>query len=1041
MEKQRPDFIYPPGSMLMHSPLVLNKADMYGFFLKGKLANLQRSIDKTLNQVAGSAMYFKVLSPYVLTTFTQIEKAYSEDPTDRAKGWIQETDIITWVMVGRQDNSNSTAISHVYFQPLHIWVNDAMALTNGRELFGYPKYLCEYTMPAVGEPLTRLSLATKSFLHFSPDTELAMHPLIEVNCNAKPEAQLTTLEAIAQTWQLFKEQTDFIPELDKLGEEQLFHLLFKPAIDQVFLKQFPDASGQKAVYQAITAAPARVNKVHSVALLENDFVATIFDNASFPLKETLGVEVGEQHVLLPYHVNFDFEVPPGEVLVDNSEIKKQKIAILGGGVAAMTAACYLTDRPGWQNQYEIDVYQLGWRIGGKGASGRNAAMGQRIEEHGLHIWFGFYQNACALMRKAYEELDRPPEAPLATFFDAFKPHNFIVLQEEINGRSVSWPITFPTLPGIPGDGTETLTFWKVVKAAFAWIKEWLKDMDSLLEADEKAMATPKNWLDISWFERLKDKLEDSVDDAMESLDALGDKLECHFNQMIGRECDEHVHSESDDGLVESAVDALHQRLVKRFSDHLDTNDELRHLYIAVDLGLTILKGMFADDVFEKGFDAINDYDYREWLTKHGASQKYTVDSAPVRGFYDLVFAYEKGNFDKPNVEAGTIIRSMLRIALCYQGGVMWKMQAGMGDVVFTPYYEVLKRRGVNFHFFNRVDNLECRNNSIQAIEITEQVALAPSLKEYNPLVDVKGLACWPSTPNYDQLEPEQAALLKAHDINLEHFWSDWDNLYEAQFGQALPKKRLQKGVDFDKVIFGLSLGSVPHVASEVMAQSPALKTCVDKVQTVATQAYQLWMNQDLNGMGWPNYSEDGEQPVLSGFTEPFDTWASMDQLLDKEDWRGLEPKNASYFCSALPVDAYPPRTDIGFQQRKTAEAKAGAINQLNTEIHKLWQQVGDSFPWEWLHDEQNRQGEARFDSQYWRANVDPSERYVLSVKGSSQYRITTDGTGIDNLYMTGDWIKTGLNAGCVEAATMAGMHTAKAICGHPAIIKGEKDFA
>lgn len=111
-------------------------------------------------------MYFKVLSPYVLTTFTQIEKAYSAYPEDRAKGWLQETDIITWVMVGRQDSSDSTQISQVYFQPLHIWVNDAMALINGRELFGYPKYLCEYTMPAVGEPLTRLSLAVKSFYIF-----------------------------------------------------------------------------------------------------------------------------------------------------------------------------------------------------------------------------------------------------------------------------------------------------------------------------------------------------------------------------------------------------------------------------------------------------------------------------------------------------------------------------------------------------------------------------------------------------------------------------------------------------------------------------------------------------------------------------------------------------------------------------------------------------------------------------------------------------------------------------------------------------------
>ena len=102
MDAQRPNFIYPPGSMLMHSPLILSKADMYGFFMKGKMANLQCSIDKCLNQVAGSTMYFKVLSPYVLTSFTRVDKAYSEYPEDRDKGWIQETDIVTWVMVGRQ---------------------------------------------------------------------------------------------------------------------------------------------------------------------------------------------------------------------------------------------------------------------------------------------------------------------------------------------------------------------------------------------------------------------------------------------------------------------------------------------------------------------------------------------------------------------------------------------------------------------------------------------------------------------------------------------------------------------------------------------------------------------------------------------------------------------------------------------------------------------------------------------------------------------------------------------------------------------------
>ena len=58
---------------------------------------------------------------------------------------------------------------------------------------------------------------------------------------------------------------------------------------------------------------------------------------------------------------------------------KQKVVVLGGGAAAMSSVFWLTSRPGWQDDYEITVYQLGWRLGGKGASGRNAKLFNRIE--------------------------------------------------------------------------------------------------------------------------------------------------------------------------------------------------------------------------------------------------------------------------------------------------------------------------------------------------------------------------------------------------------------------------------------------------------------------------------------------------------------------------------------------------------------------------------------------------------------------------------------------------------------------------------------
>ncbi len=88
-------------------------------------------------------------------------------------------------------------------------------------------------------------------------------------------------------------------------------------------------------------------------------------------------------------------------------------------MAGLTAAWELS-RPEHRGRIDqVTVYQRGWRLGGKGASSRGAHG--RIEEHGLHVWLGYYDNAFRLMREAYDELDRrdarprlPRRAPGAT---------------------------------------------------------------------------------------------------------------------------------------------------------------------------------------------------------------------------------------------------------------------------------------------------------------------------------------------------------------------------------------------------------------------------------------------------------------------------------------------------------------------------------------------------------------------------------------------------------------------------------------------------
>lgn len=131
----------------------------------------------------------------------------------------------------------------------------------------------------------------------------------------------------------------------------------------------------------------------------------------------------------------------------------KKIVILGSGCGSMSAAWGLTSTPGWQEKYSVDVYQLGWRCGGKGAAGRNRAMGDRIEEHGLHMWFGFYQNAFSMIREVYAELNRIRPYGFPTWRDAFTPRNDLFLEEYVGpGRWERWHTTFPANKEEPGNG-------------------------------------------------------------------------------------------------------------------------------------------------------------------------------------------------------------------------------------------------------------------------------------------------------------------------------------------------------------------------------------------------------------------------------------------------------------------------------------------------------------------------------------------------------------------------------------------------------------
>src|SRR5262249_47184825 len=154
----------------------------------------------------------------------------------------------------------------------------------------------------------------------------------------------------------------------------------------------------------------------------------------------------------------------------------------------------------------------------------------------------------------------------------------------------------------------------------------------------------------------------------------------------------------------------------------------------------VIDGLLADT---RAFRAIDDLEYREWLAKHGAATT-TLESPLVRGIYCLVFGHRDGDAASAQFPAGLGLFLAAKMFFDYKGALFWKMQAGMGDVVFAPLYEALRARGVEFEFFHRVEQLHVSadRDEIDRVSIARQVSLKGRRRRYEPLVDVSGLPCF-----------------------------------------------------------------------------------------------------------------------------------------------------------------------------------------------------------------------------------------------------------------------------------------------------------
>jgi uncharacterized protein with NAD-binding domain and iron-sulfur cluster len=683
--------------------------------------------------------------------------------------------------------------------------------------------------------------------------------------------------------------------------------------------------------------------------------------------------------------------------------EKKKIAIFGGGIGALSAAFDLTENDP-NKSYDITIYTLGWRLGGKAAVGRDVEG--KAFEHGVHLWAGFYDHAFDLIKRLYHALGYPDD----DWRRPFERLNHVTLMEFINGKWLPWAFSFRANlrePGIDRIGSAPLDLIKLMLELLAWGESefglhQFRDIEGLL--DKVSAIFPVRIPPIA----AAAAHAGSRSDAAQSVSI--------------------VQSPTILSLLELAHESVAEKGALSKLDH-----RTRRAWILIDLGLAFVRGIIEDDdILVKGFDSIDDEEWSDWLRRYGCQQE-SLDSAPMRACYDYVFGYAKnkivdgrtGAYAR-NVGAGTGAHALLRFLLSYKGSIFYRLRKPMGDFLFVPLYKLLKKRHVKFKFFHRLDELKLSadGKSISEIVDSRQVELTDSGEEYDPLLR-PDRESWPNRPDFEQIkdsDPLKSAHLEGRD--LESAWAGLKDVAPLTLklsSSLLPGDEHDPNLDtFDLVILGVGLGALRPICKNLITHLPAWRGLLDNVETTSTLAVQLWTAASTGGLGWPD-----PQTILTAFHKPdqdlsipfLTTWEDNSDLLALEQ-PGIGAKSLSYFVGQFPDAPAPPPPrgyNPEFLKSERLRAERAADEFLARQRQTLW----PAFDGKSIR------------HRHVQPNINPSDRYVLSVKGSSKFRLAADGSGIGNLFLAGDWVRTSLNAGCIEAAIMAGCQAARAITGVP----------
>jgi len=290
-----------PGEQSLPPPGELQEITFYYFAVPANNETLTALCDRLLNGPSGGATAYRPMG-LVLLAFTHVEQLGS---THAHRGVITYKDIALWIPV-RGGQSRELCLF-----PPYILVDDAATMITGREVFGLPKQLGRFAMPArFGD------LATAPAPQFRAEIVGTLAPRGQNDWRTLLTIERSGDVRAHDPGAILQFLAGFLPAALRGGLSLPGWLSELTAIPVVGLKQFRDATRPGAAcYQAIVEAPLSVVKLHRAPTFMRDaFELTVMDLHSHPVARTLGLSPSPIRVPLAVHFEATVRMEPGTVV-------------------------------------------------------------------------------------------------------------------------------------------------------------------------------------------------------------------------------------------------------------------------------------------------------------------------------------------------------------------------------------------------------------------------------------------------------------------------------------------------------------------------------------------------------------------------------------------------------------------------------------------------------------------------------------------------------------------------------------------------------